>query len=80
MKIWDIYDHLQLVSSIFIKTSSNKSILKKQVKPGFTNYLPKVGHDFHKVIVTQQAGQLIIPGCQIKDKDFVFPQIPSGLL
>ena len=41
MKIWDIYDHLQLVSSIFIKTSSNKSILKKQVKPGFTNYLPR---------------------------------------
>ena len=29
MKIWDICGHLQLVSSIFIKLSSNESILKK---------------------------------------------------
>ena len=29
MKIWDIFVHLQLVSSIFIKLSSNESILKK---------------------------------------------------
>ena len=28
MKIWDICGHLQLVSSIFIKSSSNESILK----------------------------------------------------
>ena len=29
LKIWDICGHLQLVSSIFIKLSSNESILKK---------------------------------------------------
>ena len=28
MKIWDICDHLQLVSRIFIKSSLNESILK----------------------------------------------------
>ena len=41
---------------------------------------PEVGHDFFKVTVTQQVGQFKIPGCQMKDMDFVFPQIPFGLL
>ena len=36
---------------------------------------PKVGHDFHKVTVTQQVGQFEIPGCQMKDMNFFFPQI-----
>ena len=47
-----------------------------------THFLPspEVGHDFHKVTVTQQVGQFKIPGCQMKDMDFVFPQIPFGLL
>ena len=34
---------------------------------------PEVSHDFHKVTVTQQVGQLKIPGGQMKDIDFVFP-------
>ena len=42
--------------------------------------LPEVGHDFHKVTVTQQVGQFKILGCQMKDMDFFFPQIPFGLL
>ena len=42
--------------------------------------LPEVGHDFHKVTVTQQVGQFKIPECQMNDMDFVFPQIPFGLL
>ena len=47
-----------------------------------THFLPspEVGHDFYKVTVTQQVGQFKIPGCQMKDMDFVFPQIPFGLL
>ena len=47
-----------------------------------THFLPspEVCHDFHKVDVTNQVGQFKIPGCQMKDMDFVFPQIPFGLL
>ena len=47
-----------------------------------THYLPspEVGHDFHKATVTQRVGKFKIPVCQMKDMDFVFPQIPFGLL
>ena len=47
-----------------------------------THFLPspEVGHDFHKVTVTQQLGQSKITGSQMKDMDFVFPQIRFGLL
>ena len=47
-----------------------------------THFLPspEVGHYFRKVTVTQQVGQFEIPGCQMKDMDIVFPQVPFGLL
>ena len=47
-----------------------------------THFLPspEVGHDFRKVTVTQRVGQFEIPGCQMKDMDIVFPQVPFGLL
>ena len=47
-----------------------------------THFLPspEVGHDFYKVTVTQQVGQFKIPECQMNDMDFVFPQVPFGLL
>ena len=41
---------------------------------------PEMGHDFHEVTVTQKGGQLKIPGCRMKDMDFVFPLMRNGLL
>ena len=40
--------------------------------------LPQKGHDFHKATVNQQMFQ--IPGCQMKNMDTVFSQIPFGIL
>ena len=43
MKIWDICGHLQFVSSIFIKSSSNERILKKSFQKLFSE-LREVRH------------------------------------
>ena len=42
--------------------------------------LPTWGHDFNRGIVTQQVEIFPIPGCQMKDMDFILPQIPFTLL
>ena len=42
--------------------------------------LPTMGNGFPRAIVTQQVGMFQIPGCQMKDLEIVFPQIPFDLL
>ena len=59
MKIWDICGHLQLVSSIFIKSSSNESILKKSFQK-FVFWAVQKNVIFRKTSKTTQLWQCAV--------------------